>query len=396
MKKIILSLFALFAMGESLMAQKIDVPDVYASPGQTVAFTMHLSEGQADKYIALQFKAQFPATGFSTVKTNGFIVSDSWPGANAVINDLDETGLVTIPFDCTNAIQGSKVDYLISIKFKVANNLTAGDYDVTLKDIELQYRENEVTKADKPADVTFKVKVQDKDEAEVTLDENSPLAPQSTISPVNIYVRRTMASGKCNTICLPFDMSYEQVKEAFGDGVKFYEVPEEDVFETDGDKTTVSFVLSDIAGDKFYANWPYIVIPSKDVTDFTVTSQIDIDNPVVEWVKKVNKKNVTYSSFTGTYMAGEVIPEDNLFINDNKFYFSKGKTITKAFRAYLYLKDVVSSSAPILQFIDKETTGISTVKSEKAKNTIYNLNGQRIKNPQKGLFIIDGKKVIIK
>jgi hypothetical protein len=389
MKKIILSLFALFAMGESLMAQKIDVPDVYASPGQTVAFTMHLSEGQADKYIALQFKAQFPATGFSTVKTNGFIVSDSWPGANAVINDLDDTGLVTIPFDCTNAIQGSKVDYLISIKFKVANNLTAGDYDVTLKDIELQYRENEVTKADKPADVTFKVKVQDKDEAEVTLDENSPLVPEEA-EDVKIRVFRTIEAGKWSTICLPFKMTANQRKAAFGDDV---EVRRLTAYEKNGDNITLTFGTT-LTGN-MVATKPYIIKTSSNIKSFDVTSSISVSSPKETIWDDPDEENEKYAEFTGINKAGVVVPEDNLFINNNEFWFSKGKTITKAFRGYFWAKDAVSS-APVLMVFDNEATGISTVKSEKANNTVYNLNGQRIANPQKGLFIKGGKKVVIK
>ena len=53
-----------------------------------------------------------------------------------------------------------------------------------------------------------------------------------------------------------------------------------------------------------------------------------------------------------------------------------------------------------ISFADDETTGITTV--EKTDNTdnaaqkVYNLNGQRIMNPTKGLYIVNGKKVIVK
>ena len=37
------------------------------------------------------------------------------------------------------------------------------------------------------------------------------------------------------------------------------------------------------------------------------------------------------------------------------------------------------------------------MKAEKLNNTtIYNLNGQRVQNAQKGLYIINGRKVVIK
>ena len=44
------------------------------------------------------------------------------------------------------------------------------------------------------------------------------------------------------------------------------------------------------------------------------------------------------------------------------------------------------------------TTGIenSFINDEQGEKVIYNLNGQRVKNPTKGLFIINGKKMIVK
>ncbi|MBQ8066319.1 MAG: hypothetical protein IJ200_11775, partial [Prevotella sp.] len=41
--------------------------------------------------------------------------------------------------------------------------------------------------------------------------------------------------------------------------------------------------------------------------------------------------------------------------------------------------------------------GITAVKANDLKNAeIYNLNGQRVLNAQKGLYIINGKKVVMK
>ena len=54
-----------------------------------------------------------------------------------------------------------------------------------------------------------------------------------------------------------------------------------------------------------------------------------------------------------------------------------------------------------IYFIDAEQdeatlTSINTVKSNVMNNAIYNLNGQKVNKAQKGLFIINGKKVVIK
>ncbi len=63
-------------------------------------------------------------------------------------------------------------------------------------------------------------------------------------------------------------------------------------------------------------------------------------------------------------------------------------------KAYLQLAG--SSFAPQL-FFDADVTGIGAVKSiNKEDGAYYNLAGQRVAQPQKGLYIVNGKKVIIK
>lgn len=72
-------------------------------------------------------------------------------------------------------------------------------------------------------------------------------------------------------------------------------------------------------------------------------------------------------------------------------------------KAYLkVLKTNFPGSAPALTFDfgEGETTGISASLNDKAEmtndNAIYNLNGQRVAQPTKGLYIVNGKKVVVK
>ena len=62
----------------------------------------------------------------------------------------------------------------------------------------------------------------------------------------------------------------------------------------------------------------------------------------------------------------------------------------------VYLPASVSASAFI--GLDENTTGISEVRSqmEEVRSDFYNLNGQRVNQPTKGLYIVNGKKVVIK
>lgn len=71
--------------------------------------------------------------------------------------------------------------------------------------------------------------------------------------------------------------------------------------------------------------------------------------------------------------------------------------IAPANKAYLDLTDV-SNAPSIIPLSFNSTTGISTLATSPSSTSkaIYNLNGQRVNRPTKGLYIINGKKITIK
>ena len=66
-------------------------------------------------------------------------------------------------------------------------------------------------------------------------------------------------------------------------------------------------------------------------------------------------------------------------------------------KAYLHIGSDEDDAPAFLPF-DAEATGISaTLKnSEKANKEIFNLAGQRVSQPTKGLYIVGGRKVVVK
>ena len=75
------------------------------------------------------------------------------------------------------------------------------------------------------------------------------------------------------------------------------------------------------------------------------------------------------------------------------FFHFTGSNIP-ARRAYL----TIAAGAPnFIGFGDDETTGLKAIDNGQLTiDNYYNLNGQRIVNPTKGLYIVNGKKVVIK
>ena len=75
------------------------------------------------------------------------------------------------------------------------------------------------------------------------------------------------------------------------------------------------------------------------------------------------------------------------------FYRVKDFDYVPAGKAYMVISDLARD---FLAF-DDETTGINAVQSSGLKaDSYYNLAGQRVAQPTKGLYIVNGKKVIIK
>ena len=82
------------------------------------------------------------------------------------------------------------------------------------------------------------------------------------------------------------------------------------------------------------------------------------------------------------------------------FYFAAGQTVA-ANRAYLHFATSLApeASSRMVMVFGEETTGISDttrLNNKEEITNIYNLSGQRVAQPTKGLYIVNGKKVIIK
>lgn len=66
-------------------------------------------------------------------------------------------------------------------------------------------------------------------------------------------------------------------------------------------------------------------------------------------------------------------------------------------RAYSAYATSIAASARGFFTFETKTTGVKAIeKTQSANNAYYNLAGQRVAQPQKGLYIVNGKKVIIK
>ncbi len=202
-------------------------------------------------------------------------------------------------------------------------------------------------------------------------------------------------------------MTAEQMTKAFGEGVELAELSDHQIVEDGEDITSISISFSPVT--EFEANYPYIIKPAQDVTEFELDGvEVDVDDPLMEMDNgKTGSRRVVYRGMYGTYVAETVVPEYSLFISGNKFFYSTGATMMKGFRAWIELGgDVltaVENGAKINFSVDGEATAIDGINLMKNIEGIYDLSGRKIEldnnnlnSLQKGVYIINGKKVTIK
>ena len=405
MKKIFMLLTALVAYCGGALADGLEVKDVNISQGGEATLEIAL-ENPVTEFAAFQFNVEL-ADGI-TVATNDkgkfvyekgarldeeFSLSLSQP--DALVNTYRVLGYYTE----TQAIP-STTGAVVKITIKADAALAVGTTHVC-KLSAINLTEANETKHT-PDDITFNVKITEK--TYTILDETSTTAPSASGGPVDIQVKRTIKANEWSTLVLPFDMTEAQLKEALGNDVKLAEFEDYEAEYTGDDVTglTVNFVATDLT-EGFYGNYPYLVKTSKDITEFIVTSTIDPDEEgaVVEYDNgKSGKQRKVLGSLIGTYHAGDAIPNNGLFLSGNKFWYSAGATKIKAFRAYFMLNEVLSgvAEAKVRFMVDEDAAAIEGITPDMENGVWYTLDGRQLNGQptEKGVYIVDGKKVLIK
>ena len=65
-------------------------------------------------------------------------------------------------------------------------------------------------------------------------------------------------------------------------------------------------------------------------------------------------------------------------------------------KAYLPIAKNVAPAGSKLSLVFEDATGINQYQNIQADGIFYDLQGRRVGNPQKGIYVRNGKKVVIK
>ena len=238
-----------------------------------------------------------------------------------------------------------------------------------------------------------KVNVEYYDELVDNVDNSTILASLDGKT-TDIYVDRTLGTGKWYTLCLPFTV------DLTADGpLKGVTAKTLSSVTNDGTTLTVTFGDDEM---NMKAGTPYIVRLPEGAT-------MDIVDPLFEGAtisKTLTDVAVSGATFKGTY-APVVLQAGNkraLFLQNNTLYYPGTDATIKAFRAYIELDADVptSAGAPNIVLNFGDTTGVNEVKGvNKVKDdSWYTLDGRRIVKGQqptaKGVYIHNGRKEVVK
>jgi len=227
-----------------------------------------------------------------------------------------------------------------------------------------------------------------KDNGDATQEQvEAAIAALSTaINTAKVEVSHITLTIPAKSYMARIDGDKRQIETAVA-GVKLYSV--KSVTNTEVELTNELSVIA--------AEMPYFIYNDNDteVEVSIVVSSEDADN--VEYDSEHFKGTLVDKTFTDEDMKAA----DHYVLTGHNFVWVKDAGTLAAGKCWIELVPSLPAHAHAraLSIVhDGETTGISTVKTaaDTKDAAVYDLQGRRVMQPTKGLFIVNGKKVVIK
>ena len=215
---------------------------------------------------------------------------------------------------------------------------------------------------------------------------NNTLTIANNLGQCNVTLTRTLGTGYWNTLCLPFDITKASFEEATGANAEI---------QTLASVNNGVFRFDDIAADAtIEAGTPFIVKVSQPVTNPQFRNVVITDTEA-----KAMPENESYQ-FVGTYSRVQLeIDKTELFLGtDGKLHYPSSADVStmKGLRAYFVVPTGAVTTR--VNINGEKMDAIDAIDAPEADAVVYDLRGQR-HHPddlQKGVYICDGRKVIVK
>lgn len=210
-----------------------------------------------------------------------------------------------------------------------------------------------------------------------TVDEDAAW-DNATAGAGDVTLNRTIKAG-VNTLVLPFSMTQAEVESTFGTDSKVYEVKSYDAA-----AANISFGVK----EGISANEPCLLKATATGTTYTLEGRTIVAGEPV--------KAGTNVTMTGTYAASITVPTGNYIVSGDKLYNVDSNVTLKNTRAYITVTEPTPARVLTMSFGD-DATGIATIENGELKvetGVIYDLSGRKVTAPAKGIYVINGKKIV--
>ncbi len=211
----------------------------------------------------------------------------------------------------------------------------------------------------------------------------------------NVTMYRSVFNG-WNTLCLPFSMTSAELEEAFGSSCKLETLSDVKA----ADNGTYYLYFKDVKKDGVKANTPYLLYYSGE----NVNAKLTAGNTTIKYD---NDPEISFSvNGTTVHLVGAVKHLDangqyGIYVKDNdEANFTPVASSTSGFyatRCYITVDGATTPRFVSLHNTSSTATSINNIEnSNETASDIYNVNGIRQNSLQKGVNIVDGKKVWVK
>ena len=142
------------------------------------------------------------------------------------------------------------------------------------------------------------------------------------------------------------------------------------------------------------AEMPYLIYNDNDEekTISIVVSAEDAD--AVEYDSEHFKGTLEAKTFTAADMAAA---DHYVLSNGHDFVWVKDAGTLAAGKCWIELTQSTNNARRLTIVFEGETTGISTAKTAATiEGNCYDLSGRKVAQPTKGLYIVNGKKIVVK
>lgn len=302
---------------------------------------------------------------------------------NGVLADVSTISGKTIT---TIMADGSDNTPQVYNKFHIDYNAIFNSATIDLTGIIIPFEKGATTIA-----TSFEIAPTNKYDIVYQFSENDETTHVGAVTDAKVAIVRTLSNKYWNTLCLPFSLSADQIKAKFGEGTIITEF--EDVNEG-------GTVMTFKEADSIVAGKPYLFKPAKTVENPVFEGVTITSNPADIVIADTNDNY----AFIGTYSKYKMATDKSeVFITTSGklSYPAEGTNTIKGMRAFIQLPTTTNAKAFNLN-IGGEATSIDTIDGGlfNGNATIYNLNGQKMSSDinglAKGLYIVNGKKMIVK